>query len=149
MTLHNDFPYPLATVGGLVFAPDGDTLWVRSYKWGNRYSLPGGKVDLGETLAQAVIREVLEETGLVVINPKLATVQDCVYSPEFWKKGHFVMHDYLLDLSPESRKEDVVLNEEAQSYVWVSPKKALELPIIEPGRNLLNWYLSYVRNNKL
>lgn len=142
------FPYPLVTVGALIIAPDGDTFWVRSHKWKNKYSLPGGKVDLGETLEQAILREIKEETGLTGINPRYALMMECVYSPEFWRRNHFVMHDFIVDLSHQSSKEDVVLNDEAQEYLWLSPEKALELPLVEPGRNLLTWYMKNVGNYK-
>src|ERR1700730_9309345 len=42
------------------------------------FSLPGGVVEAGETLAQAVIREVLEETGLTVEPVRLAGHREAI-----------------------------------------------------------------------
>ena len=47
--------------GGLVFNPDGELLMI--YRR-NRWDLPKGKVDKGETIEEAAIREVSEETGI-------------------------------------------------------------------------------------
>lgn len=41
------------------------------YGW---YAMPGGKMEVGESIQEAVIREVREETGLLLINPKLYSV---------------------------------------------------------------------------
>ena len=54
--------YPLVTVGGFIVADDGDILLVRSKKWSNCFTCPGGKVELGETRQEAFIREMREET---------------------------------------------------------------------------------------
>lgn len=43
-----EYLYPIVTVGGLIFAPDGEILLVRSHKWNAMYTLPGGKVELGK-----------------------------------------------------------------------------------------------------
>lgn len=42
-------------------------------KYGDSHHLPGGGVDLGELAEPAVIREVFEETGITVANPKILT----------------------------------------------------------------------------
>src|SRR5205823_10938256 len=55
-------------VGAVVFDDAGRLLLVRRARepGRGRWSVPGGRVETGETDAQAVIREVAEETGLVV-----------------------------------------------------------------------------------
>ena len=47
--------------GGIITAPDGTMLLIRR---NNRWDLPKGKVEPGETLLQAALREVEEETGV-------------------------------------------------------------------------------------
>lgn len=39
------------------------------------YTLPGGHIELGESIVDAVVREVREETGLTVLNPRLCGVK--------------------------------------------------------------------------
>lgn len=132
--------YPLSTVGGLVIAPDQTFLLVKSHKWTNHYTIPGGKIEYGETREHAVIREILEETGLKVSFVKFAQVQECIYSEEFWQKKHFIMNDFIAMLSSESSKTDVVLNDEAQEYVWVNLEDARKLPLSRETKILLDWY---------
>jgi 8-oxo-dGTP diphosphatase len=57
----------------------------RSGLFAGDWGLPGGKVDLGETLLQAAEREILEETGLVVSGLSLASVSDILT-----ESAHFV-----------------------------------------------------------
>ena len=59
------------------------------------WSIPGGLVELGETLQEAVVREVREETGLEVEPVQLLEILDRIY----WENGrvryHYVIADYL------------------------------------------------------
>jgi 8-oxo-dGTP diphosphatase len=41
------------------------------------WSLPGGKLDWGETFEEGAIRETKEETGLTIFNPKVISVHNC------------------------------------------------------------------------
>lgn len=134
---------PLLTVGGLVIAPDGDLLLVRSKKWHDLYSVPGGKVELGETREEALQREIWEEAHLKVLNIRFATVQESIYSPEYWQKNHFVMNDYIVDLDPTYQKDQVILNDEAYAYCWVNPHEALTYPLHRETRVLIEWYIAH------
>src|SRR5947209_2773139 len=59
---------PVACVGGLAYDDDGRILLIRrrNEPGSGLWSVPGGRVEPGETDAQAVTREMAEETGLVV-----------------------------------------------------------------------------------
>ncbi len=134
---------PLVTVGGLIVAPDGEILLVRSKKWSNLYSVPGGKIEWGESRQEAFIREIYEETSLKVTNVRFALVQDCIFSKEFWKRKHFVMNDFIADLDSSCSKEQVNLNHEAYLFEWVAPHIALGLPLHHECRILIEWYLTH------
>lgn len=139
----DDFPYPLATVGGLIVAPDGDILLVKSTKWIDCYSLPGGKIELGETREQAFIREIREETHLELGEVRYVMAQDSIFSPDFWTPRHFIMHDFVAQMAPNFHKEDVILNEEAEAFLWVPPSEARKMHLNREAYILLDWYLEH------
>jgi len=117
--------YPEPTVGILIFNRKGELLLLLSHKWPGRYVVPGGHVELGERMEQAVIREAEEETGLAVQSPKFLCWQEFIYDSSFWKRRHFLFFDYTC----QAKSTEVRLNDEAEDYLWIYPGKALELPI--------------------
>ena len=60
-----------------------------------RWSIPGGTVELGETLEQALVREMAEETGLEVEPLELLTVFDRIEREGDRVVFHYVIADYL------------------------------------------------------
>ncbi|MBI5229579.1 NUDIX domain-containing protein [Candidatus Micrarchaeota archaeon] len=116
--------YPEPAVGALVLNKRNELLLIKSGKWGGRYVIPGGHVELGETIEQAVKREVLEEVGLRVKVSAFLMLQEAIFPTEFQKKKHFIFLDYVCEALGDEIKID---EKEAQEAVWVSPKAALKL----------------------
>jgi len=117
--------FPEPTVGIFIFNPEGKLLLLQSHKWSGRYVVPGGHVELGERVEQAAAREALEETGLEVHDLRFLCWQEFIYDPSFWKRRHFLFFDYAC----MSESSDVHLNDEAETFTWIEPRRALDLPI--------------------
>jgi nucleoside triphosphatase len=115
--------FPEPTVGAFIFNNRGELLLMQSHKWPGRYVVPGGHVELGERLEQAVIREAKEETGLDVREIEFINFQQFIYDPAFWKKRHFIFFDFAC----KTDDTDVQLNDEAEGFIWVKPDQALAL----------------------
>ena len=82
---------PVVAVGAVVFDAAGRVLVVRRARPPGEglWSLPGGKVEAGERLADAVVREVREETGLEVRCGRLVEVVE-----RMGPGWHYVILDY-------------------------------------------------------
>jgi mutator protein MutT len=107
-------PRPLAGVGMLVEDQSRILMVKRRYKPGKgRWSVPGGLVELGETVREAVKREVKEETGIEVeIERLLDVVDNIVYDERGRIRFHYILIDFLGhpvggDLKAETDAEDV------------------------------------------
>lgn len=130
--------YPEPTVGGLILNGRGDVLLVRSMKWFDRLTIPGGHIELGETMEEALRREVKEEVGLDVDVVEFLLTQEAIFSSEFWKKRHFIFFDYLCT----ARGERVVVDgKEIQGYLWATPRAALGMNVDSFMRRVLEEYL--------
>ena len=129
--------FPLATVGALVTGPSGNILIVKTTKWLGSWGVPGGKVDWGEPLEDAVKREFKEEVDLNLSEVQFALVQEAVLSNEFYKDAHFVLLNYYA----VSDHETVTPNEEIEEWAWVSPQEALSYPLNSYTRILVEHYM--------
>ncbi len=125
---------PVVTVGGLIFDDADRVLMVRTRKWSDRWGIPGGKIQWGESAETALRRELLEETALEVADIRFVIAQDCVASPEFYREEHFVLLNYTCRCAGTPM---VRLNDEAQQSQWLWPEAALALDLNQPTRILL------------
>jgi 8-oxo-dGTP diphosphatase len=92
-----EFPEaPLVGVGGVV-VDNGRVLLVRRGRepLKGRWSLPGGLIEVGESLKDAVVREVQEETGLLVEPVELVELLDRINREGERVRYHYVIADYL------------------------------------------------------
>jgi len=114
--------YPQLAVSAAIFR-DGKILLVRRAKSPARgfYSLPGGRVEFGETLHAALHREVAEETALKIEIVDLAAWREVV--PDTGGGGHYLIMSFAARWSAG----EPVLNDELDDYKWLAPDALGEL----------------------
>jgi 8-oxo-dGTP diphosphatase len=95
--MQREFPeVPLVGVGAVI-AHEGRILLVQrgTEPARGQWSLPGGLIELGEPLERAVMREVEEETGLIVEPVVLIELLDRIYREGDRVRYHYVIADFL------------------------------------------------------
>jgi nucleoside triphosphatase len=130
--------FPEPTVGALIVNDEGKILLAKSHKWYDKYTLPGGHVEVGESMVDALQREVKEEVGLDVEVVEMLLIQEAIFAPEFYKKKHFIFIDFYC----KSKNQQVKLDhDEIQGYVWVYPGAAYNLKLDSFTRKALDRFL--------
>ena len=107
---------PIVGVGAVIVDAGRVLLVKRRYEpLAGQWSLPGGTLELGETLEEGVTREMHEETGLEVeVGPVIEVFDRIMLDPERRVRYHFVLVDYLCwpiggDLQAGSDVDEAVL----------------------------------------
>lgn len=113
---------PLLTVDCVAIDPKGRVLLIRRGHppFQGQYALPGGFVDIGETVEAACRRELLEETGLTAGRLTLIGVYS---DPARDPRGHTASVAFLTRV----RRTSVKAGDDAAAAEWISNWRRLEL----------------------
>ena len=124
--MQREFPEaPLVGVGGIVVDEQGRVLLIER---GNEpmkgaWTIPGGLVELGESLEQATRREIAEETGLEVQILGLVELLDRIYKENEAVRYHYVIADYLCRATGGTLRA----NDDAADARWLAPAEFASL----------------------
>ena len=86
---------------------------------GNKWGMPAGKVDMGETKSQAMVREIHEETGIEIAEADLQYFDSVFVQHE---GTDFIYHMFSVQLIEQP--EVTISPQEHQGFRWVSPDEA-------------------------
>jgi 8-oxo-dGTP diphosphatase len=124
----NPSPKPVLAVAAVIWNDRREVLLIRRTKEPRKgqWSLPGGKVEFGESLEDAVHREIREETGLEIALLGLAGIAETVLDAS---AGAANIHFVLIDYSARVVSGKAVAASDAADATWFSQEQVAALPL--------------------
>ena len=126
---------PIVGVGAVIVDNRNVVLIRRRYEpLKGQWSLPGGTVEVGETLEAALAREMLEETGLVVdVGPVIEVFDRIMRDEQRRVRYHFVLIDYLCRPSAG----DLRAGSDVEAAVWADPRHLARYELTDKARSVI------------
>jgi len=145
--MKRDYPdRPIVGVGAVI-VENGRALLVRrgTEPLKGEWSIPGGVVELGETLRAAAAREAKEETGLEVEPGEVLEVVDRIMrDPQRNVQYHYVLVDFLCRrVSGEARS-----GADASELRWITPEELERFPIADSAAAVLRKGFEHAEQNQ-
>src|SRR6201997_466053 len=113
----------------------------------DKWTMPGGTLDFGESLTQCAIREVREETGLNIrITGLIGTYTD----PHIliaYSDGE-VRQEFTLVYAAEIESGQLKIDDESKEYRWMPLAAAVELPLAESQKRRLKDVMEYQKERR-
>ncbi|HEX3424857.1 MAG TPA: NUDIX domain-containing protein [Acidimicrobiales bacterium] len=115
---------PEVCVGAIAVAAEQLLLIRRGHgPGGGRWSIPGGRLEWGETLAEAVVRELAEETGLEAVCDQFVG-----WVERLGDDYHFLILDFAVTVIST---DDPVAGDDAAEALWVPVDHVASLPLVD------------------
>ena len=134
---------PIVGVGAVIVDEGRVVLIRRKYEpLKGHWSLPGGMVEIGEALEDALAREMLEETGLVVdVGPVIEVFDRITRDEQRRVRYHFVLVDYLCWSSGGA----LLAGSDADAAVWADPATLAGYALTEKAASVIHRGLTLAR----
>jgi ADP-ribose pyrophosphatase YjhB (NUDIX family) len=135
---------PAIGVGGLVFNGDTVLLICRNQAPASgQWSLPGGKLEAGESLIAACAREIREETGISAeVKQIVAVVERRV------ENFHYVIIDFLADLALGTDSQPVAASDAGEAR-WVAVRELAHYDLVEGLEEIIRRAYRYRRGDEV
>ncbi len=119
--------HPQIGIGAVIFN-DNRVLLVKRNKEPHKgeWAIPGGSVRFGETLQEAVQREIREETGLTVKAKEVLHVFDLIQRDTHDK---VIFHYVIVDFAADLIKGELHPSDDASDAQWFSPEQVLDIKL--------------------
>ena len=132
---------PQVGVGAIVFHQNRVLLVKRGQPPNkNQWAIPGGRIQLGETLQQAAEREILEETSIHIKAGKPVFTFDLIQHDN---QERCQWHYVVVDLDAEYLSGDPVAGDDAIEARWVKAGELTELPVNDMTIKLLKTHYAF------
>lgn len=134
--MKRDYPdRPLVGVGAVI-VHEGRAVIVQrgSEPLKGQWSIPGGALELGETLRQCAVREALEETGLQVEAGEVLEVFDAIYREA---DGRIPYHYVLIDFACRWLAGELTAGGDAVQARWVTLEELADYELTETARKVI------------
>lgn len=135
------FPRGIELVGSVIVENEkGELLLTKSPKWKNKWVMPGGHVEPGEKIVDALIREGREETGLILEPIEVVCWGELISPKDFHRPAHFVFFDIYCNVTGGELKLD---KRELTEWVWLKPEDALRIDLAESYDETIKKFMEY------
>lgn len=120
----------------------GEILLIKSHKWGDKYLIPGGHIEQGETIFEAAKREGEEETGLKLEPQYCVNIGELIYDPDFHRKAHLIYIHIVCKAISNKVKLD---GKELKDFIWANPQKAIDFNLVAGVKKSIENYINGVK----
>lgn len=101
----------------------------------NQWGPPAGKVNSEEELGQAIVREILEESGIVVAEKDLS-----YFGSVDGRHGDFDFTYHIFSVNLNDRPTVTLSPREHQAHTWATPEEALKMNLVEDQDWCVKWF---------
>ncbi|MFA6095997.1 MAG: NUDIX domain-containing protein [Candidatus Paceibacterota bacterium] len=137
--MKKDKPRPGVGIGVIIINKDGNVLFgKRKGSHAPFFSIPGGRLEAGETFEDCAIREIKEETGMDISHPEVIAVTNNLKT--YRNEGVHYISVVLLakDFSGEPR---IMEPEKCEGWIWADPKN-IPMPHFDASERSIECYLN-------